>query len=109
MLKTFAERAEAMSADIDCASVYWPHLTAMVDAGGHVTLGRVAPMEGVAVVASEREVFAVLKRKPQESLPQLMQRLEEALARATYSGEAVNEVGLEFVLERPSARRRRSR
>ena len=85
----------------------WPHLAAFIKAGGHITIGCVAPIESVAIAANEAQVFAVLKPGEQESLPALLGRLEAALMQATYSGEPVNEVGPEFVLERPSVQRRR--
>lgn len=85
----------------------WPNLAVFVEAGGHITIGRVAPFDSVAIAANDAEVFAVLKPGEQESLPALLERLQAALMQATYSGEPVNEVGPEFVLERPSVRRRR--
>ena len=85
----------------------YSQLTTFIEAGGHITIGRVAPIEGVAIAANDTQVFAVLKRREQESLLELLGRLEAALLQATYSGEPVNEVGPEFVLEQPSVRRRR--
>ena len=81
----------------------WPQLTALIEAGGHVTFGRVEPMEGVAIAANPREVLAVLRRRPQESVTQLLARLEDALAGIARGGAPVNEVGNEFVLSMPSA------
>jgi hypothetical protein len=81
----------------------WPQVTALLDAGGHVTLGRVEPMEGVAVAANGREVVAVLRRRSKESAADLMQRLEDALAAVAQGGAAVNEVGNDWVVSRPSA------
>jgi hypothetical protein len=86
----------------------WPHVTALLDAFGHVTLGRVEPMAGVAIAANPREVVSVLRRRPKESAAQLMQRLEEALAAVSRGGAPVNEVGNEFVLSMPSAVDKRS-
>ena len=81
----------------------WPQLTALLDAGGHVTLGRVEPMEGVAIAADRGEVRAVLRRRSKESAADLMQRLEDALACVAQGGAAVNEVGNDWVVSRPSA------
>ena len=97
-------RAQALNTDMNES---WSQLAAFIEAGGHITIGRVAPIEGVAIAANDAQVFAVLKRGEQESLPALLGRLEAALMQATYSGEPVNEVGPEFVLERPGVRRRR--
>jgi hypothetical protein len=85
----------------------WPHLDALLAAGGHVTLGHVEPFEGVAIAANTREVFAVLRRLPEERADKLIQRLEAALSNAARGGERVNEVGPAFGLARPSVRKRR--
>ena len=84
------------------AAPRWAHVTALLDAGGHVTLGRVEPIAGVAIAANPREVIAVLRRRPGESAAQLMQRLEDALAGVSRGGAPVNEVGNQFVLSLPS-------
>ena len=64
----------------------WPHITALIDAGGHVTIGKVEPFESVAVAASERKIFATLVRRKGESAADLMQRLEVALDEGACAG-----------------------
>jgi hypothetical protein len=86
----------------------WVHLTSLLDAGGHVTLGRMEPIECAAIAANGREVFAVLRRRPDESAASLMERLEAALESRAHGGELVNEVGSPVVVAaRPSVRRHR--
>jgi hypothetical protein len=86
----------------------WPHVAALIDSGGHVTLGRVAPIDDVAVAANERKVFATLLRRKGESAADLMQCLDDALNHAAHGGAVINEVdGGQFVLARLSARKRR--
>ena len=85
----------------------WRHIDALLEAGGHVTLGHVEPFEGVAIAANTKEVFAVLKRGSGEGAAQLLERLEQALSSAARGGERVNEVGAAFGLQRPSVKKRR--
>jgi hypothetical protein len=83
----------------------WPHITALIEAGGHVTIGKIEPFEGVAVAAGGRKVFATLVRRERESAAALMQRLETALDERACRGVVTNEIeGGEFVLVGPSAR-----
>jgi len=74
----------------------WLHLTERMDVGGHVTLGRAEPFEGVAIAANAREVFALLRRCPGERAAQIMERLEDALATGAQGAEPTNEIGSAF-------------
>lgn len=47
--------------------------------GGQITLGRMAPLNGVAVAANEQNIYAVLQRWPEETVTALLPRLEQAL------------------------------
>ena len=55
----------------------WPHIAALLArTGGHITLGRIAPIEGAAVAADERAVLATLVRRDGESVHEFLQRLD---------------------------------
>jgi hypothetical protein len=41
----------------------WSHITALIARGGHVTFGRIAPIEGAAVAADEHTMLAALVRR----------------------------------------------
>jgi hypothetical protein len=85
-----------------------PHITALLDGGGHVTLGCVEPFHNIAIAATERKVFASLKPNKGESAADLMQRLDDALNHAAHGGAPINEIsGGHFVMSRPSAGKRR--
>src|SRR5258708_4499820 len=62
-----------------------PHITALLHAGGHVTLGRVEEIDDVAVAANDRKVFATLKRLKDETAADLMQRLDDGLNHAAFA------------------------
>lgn len=86
----------------------WPHVTALLDAGGNVTLGRVKPIDDVAVAANDRRVLATLKRRKGERAADLMQRLDDALNHAAHGGAPINEInGGHFAMSRPRAGKRR--
>ena len=86
----------------------WTHLDALVKAGGQITLGRMAPLDGVAVAADDHNLYAVLRRKPEETFAEFLKRLDEAVAVAQSGGPRANEIDdKRYVLRPPSTRRRR--
>jgi hypothetical protein len=86
----------------------WTHIDALMKAGGQITLGRMAPLDGVAVAADDHNLYAVLRRKPEETFTELLNRLDEAVAIAKKGGPRANEVDdKRYVLRPPSTRKRR--
>lgn len=86
----------------------WSHITALIARGGHVTFGRIAPIDGAAVAADEHTMLAALVRREGESIPQLLVRLNEAIGRAVTQGVVTNEVnGGKFALARTRVRKKR--
>jgi hypothetical protein len=88
----------------------WPHIAALLASpGGHIMLGRVAPIEGAAVAVNDQALLATLVRRDDESVPALLQRLDEALGKAMQQGIVTNEInGGQFRLA-PSHVRKRKR
>jgi len=77
-------------------------------AGGQITLGRMAPSDGVAVAADDHDIYAVLRRKPEESFASLLHRLDQAIGTAQGGGPRTNEIDdKRYVLRPPSIRKRR--
>jgi hypothetical protein len=86
----------------------WSHITALIARGGHVTFGRIAPIEGAAVAADEHTMLAALVRRDGESVPQLLARLNQAIGQAVTRGIVTNEVnGGKFALARTRVRKKR--
>ena len=84
------------------------HIDALIKAGGQITLGRMAPLDGVAVAVNDQDIYAVLRRGPQESFTALLQRLDQAIGVAQNGGAPINEVDdKRYVLRPPSTRKRR--
>ena len=65
------------------------HIEAMIDAGGQILLGTIAPVHGAAVAHDGRKTLAMLRRRPNESAASLLLRLDAAIANPTL-GSAVN-------------------
>lgn len=59
----------------------WPHIAALID-DGEITVGEIPPVGCVAVAADGHSSLAMLKRRPGETLTQLLTRLDQAIERA---------------------------
>lgn len=71
-------------------------------------LGRVAPIEGAAVAADEQALIATLVRRDEESVDDLLRRLDDAIGSALQQGVVINEInGGQFALARPRTRKKR--
>ena len=70
----------------------WPNITELLANGGHITIGRVAHIDGAAIAADEHNVFATIVRRPKESFEELMGRLDQAVGRALSHGVHTNEL-----------------
>ena len=68
------------------------HLEALLDHGGQIMLGTVRPIVGAAVAHDGQHTLAMLKRRPDESVPQLLQRLDQAVYTAQDTGHRVDEI-----------------
>jgi hypothetical protein len=97
-----------MPEDTKAADTQLRHIDALMKAGGQITLGRMAPLDGVAVAVSDQDIYAVLRRGPQESLTALLHRLDQAVGVAQSGGPRTNEVDdKRYVLRPPSTRKKR--
>ena len=58
------------------------NLNEFIESGGEITIGQVGPIRGVAVASDEHNCLAMLQRRPNESLYQLLVRLDASIGRA---------------------------
>jgi len=70
----------------------WLHIQAVIDGGGQIMIGTVAPIRGAAVAHDGKKTLAMLRRRPGEALPALLARLDAAIATAKSSGSRVDEI-----------------
>lgn len=70
------------------------HIEALLDHGGQVMLGTVKPIVGAAVAHDGKQTLAMLKRRPDETVEQLLQRLDHAVYTSIDTGTRVDEINL---------------
>ena len=68
------------------------HIEAVIDAGGQIMLGTIAPVHGAAVAHDSHKTLALLRRRPNESAASLLTRLDAAIATAQHTGSRVDEI-----------------
>ena len=89
--------------------VSWPNITGLLAHGGHITVGRVAHIEGAAIAADEHSVFATIVRRRDESFEELLGRLDHAVGLALCEGIHTNEIeGGHFEVATPRDPKRKS-
>lgn len=69
-----------------------PNIAALVEAGGQIMVGTVKPIENAAVAHDGKKTLAMLRKRPDETLEQLLGRLDAAIATARRSGSRVDEI-----------------
>jgi hypothetical protein len=68
------------------------HIEALLDHSGQIMLGTVRPIVAAAVAHDGKQTLAMLKRQPDETVEQLLQRLDQAVHTATDTGARVDEI-----------------
>ena len=58
------------------------NITELIESGGQISIGRLAPIQCAAVASDDHNCLAMLRRQPGETLFQLLTRLDEAIERA---------------------------
>lgn len=69
-----------------------PNIAALVEAGGQIMVGTVKPIENAAVAHDGKKTLAMLRKRPDETVEQLLARLDAAIATARRSGSRVDEI-----------------
>jgi hypothetical protein len=87
----------------------WPHITELLDqVGGHISIGRMPPIEGAAVAVNDQMLVASLVRRDGETFSDLLQRLDAAIGKALHEGVTTNEInGGRFRLAPSGVRKKR--
>ena len=87
----------------------WPNITELLDqAGGHISIGRMPPIEGAAVAVNDQALVAGLIRRNGETFSDLLQRLDTAIGKALHEGVTTNEInGGRFRLAPSGIRKKR--
>jgi hypothetical protein len=73
-------------------AAHWPNITALLSRSGHITIGTIAHIDGVAVAALNHKLVATLVRQTGEPIDALLRRLDTAIGEALGSGVPTNEI-----------------
>jgi hypothetical protein len=73
----------------------WAHIQALIESGGQIMIGTVAPIRGAAVAHDGKKTLAMLQRRPRETIQELLARLDAAIAVAKSSGSSIDEINVE--------------
>jgi hypothetical protein len=68
------------------------NIQALVTGGGEVTIGQLGPVECAATACDEHHCLAMLVKRDDESLTQLLERLDAAIDHALEEGEITDEI-----------------
>lgn len=68
------------------------NIDALVKAGGEITIGKIGPVRCGATAADEDQSLAMLARRPDESLEELLDRLDKAIVKAWDEREYIDEI-----------------
>ena len=71
---------------------FLPSIAALLDDGGQISIGALPPIECAAVANDAYNCLAMLKRRPNETLQQLLERLDAAIERALETDELIDEI-----------------
>jgi hypothetical protein len=89
-------------------TVKWLIAELLDQPGGHISIGRMPPIEGAAIAINDQGLLASLVRREGETFPDLLTRLDAAVAKAVHEGVVTNDVnGGRFRLAPSSIRKKR--
>lgn len=68
------------------------NIAELIDHGGQITIGALRPIKCAAVANDHHDCLAMLQRKPGETLQQLLERLDAAIALAWTTSHFTDEI-----------------
>ena len=68
------------------------NIAALIEDGGQITIGALRPIKCAAIANDHHDCIAMLQRKPSETLQQLLERLDNAIATARTTGQFTDEI-----------------
>jgi hypothetical protein len=71
---------------------FLPNIADLIDNGGQISVGAIGPINCAAVAYVEDQCFAMLQRRPGETLRQLLERLDAAIETAITTEEMIDEI-----------------
>ncbi len=77
------------------------NIAALIDDGGQITIGRLDPIACAAIANDDHNCLAMLQRRPEESLRDLLVRLDDAIATAWNEEILIDEINPPLPSRRP--------
>ncbi|WP_435106800.1 hypothetical protein [Arhodomonas sp. AD133] len=74
------------------SELHLPNIDTLLADDGHINIGHLDPVGQVAVATDEHNALAMLRRRPHESLADILLRLDAAIEAATEHGEFTDEI-----------------
>ena len=68
------------------------NIHALIEGGGQIMVGTIRPIKNAAVAHDGQQTLAMLRRKPKESMQDLLARLDAAVATAKATGQRVDDI-----------------
>lgn len=78
--------------EVKASAPAWTHIQVLIESGGQIMIGTVAPIRGAAVAHDGKQTLAMLRRRPGEAIQELLARLDAAIATAKSTGSRVDEI-----------------
>lgn len=73
-------------------SAEFANIAELIDDGGQISIGKLYPIACAAVANDDHDCYAMLQRRPGETLHQLLHRLDAAIANARDNGIRIDEI-----------------
>lgn len=80
--------------EVKASTPAWAHIQVLIEGGGQIMIGTVAPIHGAAVAHDGKKTLAMLRRRPGEAIQELLVRLDAAIATAKSTGSRVDEINV---------------
>lgn len=80
------------SAPSEAASHTLPCIAALIDNGGQITLGAMYPIKCVAIANTGHGCLAMLQRRSDETLQQILEQIDAAIEHAWTTDEVTDEI-----------------
>ena len=76
------------------SSPTWTHIQALIESGGQIMIGSIAPIQEAAVAHDGSKTLVMLRQRPGEAIQELLARLDVAIATAKSTGSRVDEINV---------------
>jgi hypothetical protein len=80
--------------EVKASAPAWAHIQVLIESGGQIMIGTVAPVDGAAVAHDGKKTLVMLRRRPGEAIRELLARLDAAIATAKSTGSRVDEINV---------------